>query len=53
VTVCVGVADALPFESADSWFARADLALYAAKTEGRDSVAVAREESAERSEPAR
>ena len=46
VTVCAGVAEALPSEPADSWFARADRALYEAKTEGRDSVAIAPNELA-------
>ena len=31
VTMSVGVAEALPGEPADSWFARADRALYEAK----------------------
>jgi diguanylate cyclase (GGDEF)-like protein len=52
VTVCVGIAEALPCEPADSWFARADRALYEAKTEGRDSVAIAANESAGCSEVA-
>jgi len=41
VTVSIGVAEALPGESADSWFARVDDALYEAKAAGRDCVAVA------------
>jgi diguanylate cyclase (GGDEF)-like protein len=52
VTVCVGVAEALPCEPADDWFARADRALYEAKTEGRDLVVVAANESAGHSEVA-
>ncbi len=45
VTVSVGVAEALAGEPADSWFARADGALYEAKTEGRNCVAIAADES--------
>ena len=45
VTVSAGVAAALPGEAADSWFARADRALYEAKAEGRDRVAIAADES--------
>lgn len=41
VTVSVGVAEALPGESADSWFERADRALYDAKAQGRDRLAIA------------
>jgi diguanylate cyclase (GGDEF)-like protein len=41
VTVSAGVAESLPGESADSWLARADRALYEAKAAGRDRVAVA------------
>src|SRR5207249_4755728 len=41
VTMSVGVAEALPGEPADSWFTRADRALYEAKAEGRDCVAIA------------
>jgi diguanylate cyclase (GGDEF)-like protein len=52
VTVSVGVAEALSGEPADSWFARADRALYDAKGEGRDRVAIAADESVDRSEAA-
>ena len=52
VTVSVGVAEALPGESADSWFARADRALYEAKAAGRDCVAIATDESVDRSRAA-
>jgi diguanylate cyclase (GGDEF)-like protein len=45
ITVSVGVAEALTGEPADSWLARADRALYEAKAEGRDRVAVATEAS--------
>jgi diguanylate cyclase (GGDEF)-like protein len=41
VTVSVGVAEALPGESSDSWFERADRALYDAKALGRNCVAIA------------
>lgn len=52
VSVCVGIAEALPGEPAESWFARADHALYDAKTMGRDSVAIAAAElAAVESEP--
>jgi diguanylate cyclase len=49
VTVSVGVAEALPGEPADGWFARADRALYDAKAAGRDRVVVAADESPDRS----
>jgi diguanylate cyclase (GGDEF)-like protein len=52
VTVSVGVAEALAGEPADSWFARADRALYEAKAEGRDCVAIAADEPADRSRAA-
>lgn len=52
VTVSVGVAEALRGEPEDSWFARADRALYEAKAGGRDRVAVAAAESAEPSREA-
>ena len=52
VTVSVGVADAHPGEPADSWFARADRALYQAKAAGRDRVAIAADEPVERDRPA-
>jgi diguanylate cyclase len=48
VTVSVGLAEALPGEPADSWLARADRALYEAKANGRDCVAIAAEESVNR-----
>ncbi len=48
VTMSVGVAEALPGEPADSWFARADRALYRAKAEGRDCVAIAADELVDR-----
>jgi diguanylate cyclase len=41
VSVSVGVAEAIRGESSDDWFARADGALYEAKAEGRDRVALA------------
>jgi diguanylate cyclase len=47
LTVSVGVAEALPGEPADSWFARADRALYDAKAGGRDRVAIAGDEPAD------
>jgi diguanylate cyclase (GGDEF)-like protein len=40
-TVSAGLAEALEGEDADSWFARADHALYEAKAEGRDRVFIA------------
>jgi diguanylate cyclase (GGDEF)-like protein len=43
-TVSAGLAEALPGEDADSWFARADRALYEAKAEGRDRVFIAAKE---------
>jgi diguanylate cyclase (GGDEF)-like protein len=52
VTVSVGVAEALPGEPADSWFARADRALYEAKAKGRDCVAIAANEPAARPQAA-
>jgi diguanylate cyclase (GGDEF)-like protein len=52
LTVSVGVAEALPGEPADSWFARADRALYEAKAQGRNCVAVADDEPADRSRAA-
>ena len=52
VTVSIGVAEALPGEPADSWFARADRALYEAKAEGCDCVATAADESLDRVQPA-
>ena len=45
VTVSVGVAEALPSDQADRWLARADAALYEAKAQGRDRVAIAGERS--------
>jgi PleD family two-component response regulator len=41
VRVSVGVAEALPGEQADSWHARADVALYRAKAQGRNCVVIA------------
>ncbi len=41
LTASVGLAEAFAGEPVDSWFARADRALYEAKAEGRDRVAVA------------
>ena len=38
ITVSIGVAELGPDESADSWFERADRALYQAKSEGRNRV---------------
>ncbi len=52
VTVSVGVAEALPGEAVDSWFARADRALYQAKARGRDRVAIAARELADLSQVA-
>jgi diguanylate cyclase len=47
-TVSAGLAEARPAEDPDSWFARADRALYEAKAEGRDRVFIAaKEEQAE------
>ncbi|MCW3041041.1 MAG: hypothetical protein JWM31_2946, partial [Solirubrobacterales bacterium] len=40
LSASVGVAEAVPGEPADDWFARADRALYQAKAGGRDRVAV-------------
>jgi diguanylate cyclase (GGDEF)-like protein len=45
VTVSVGVAEALPSEQAESWLARADVALYQAKAQGRNCVVIAADES--------
>ena len=45
VTVSIGVAQARPGEAADSWFTRADRALYKAKAIGRNCVALAADES--------
>lgn len=44
-SVSAGLAEALPGEDPDSWFARADRALYDAKAEGRDRVFIAPAES--------
>jgi diguanylate cyclase (GGDEF)-like protein len=46
LSASVGVAEALPGEPADDWFARADRALYEAKAGGRDRVAIATDGSA-------
>jgi diguanylate cyclase (GGDEF)-like protein len=43
-TVSAGLAEALPAEDPDTWFARADRALYEAKAEGRDRVFIAAKE---------
>ena len=43
-TVSAGLAEVRPAEDPDSWFARADLALYEAKAEGRDRVFIAAKE---------
>jgi diguanylate cyclase (GGDEF)-like protein len=45
VTVSVGIAEALPGEQADAWLARADVALYQAKAQGRNCVVIAADES--------
>jgi len=52
VTVSIGVAEAFPGEPADSWFARADRALYEAKAQGRDCVSIAPDESLDCSQAA-
>jgi diguanylate cyclase len=44
ITVSIGVAQALPAEQADSWLARADVALYQAKAQGRNRVVIAADE---------
>src|SRR3546814_3672413 len=36
MTVCVGVGELLPGESAEAWMRRVDAALYRAKQDGRD-----------------
>ncbi|MEB8430774.1 GGDEF domain-containing protein [Cocleimonas sp. KMM 6892] len=41
VTVSVGVSEIMPFDDAESWFRRADLALYESKSAGRDTVRIA------------
>ena len=43
LTVSLGVAECLPGEDWESWFKRADAALYRAKTQGRNQVQVAPE----------
>ena len=43
LTVSLGVAECLPGEDWESWFKRADAALYRAKTSGRNQVQVAPE----------
>lgn len=43
VTVSVGVAEGIRSEPAESWFVRADRALYEAKAGGRDRIAIADE----------
>ena len=52
ITVSIGVAEALPGEPADSWYARADRALYEAKAAGRDCVAIAADDAADHSRAA-
>ena len=52
VTVSIGIAEALLGEAADSWFARADRALFEAKAGGRDCVAIAADESLDRRQSA-
>jgi diguanylate cyclase len=49
-SVSAGIAEALSGEDADSWYARADRALYEAKAEGRDRVFIARAESVDLSD---
>jgi diguanylate cyclase len=41
LTVSIGAAEVLPGEAAEAWLARTDRALYLAKQQGRDRVAVA------------
>ncbi len=41
LTASVGIAEALPAEPPEGWIARADRALYEAKTRGRDCISVA------------
>ena len=41
LTISLGVAGYQPDETLDSWFTRADNALYAAKAAGRDRVVIA------------
>lgn len=44
LTISIGAAECLTHESWDQWFARADLALYRAKANGRNQVQVAAQE---------
>ena len=41
VTVSIGVSEIMPMDDADSWFRRADLALYESKSSGRNIVRIA------------
>lgn len=41
VTVSIGVSEVLPTDDANSWFRRADLALYESKSSGRNTVRIA------------
>ena len=41
LTVSIGVSEIMPLDDADSWFRRADLALYESKSSGRNTVRIA------------